>query len=163
MHPRIAPLVATLRLNSRLYRNCLAGLDDAAAQQRVQGAGATNSAAFVAAHLVDSRHYLLSLVGDSTPSPLKGAEGGFNDIAAVTSYPPLAEILAAWDRAGQALETRLAALAEADLNRPLGEDWPIEEKTLHGVLVFMVQHESYHLGQLGFLRKHAGLPAMAYT
>jgi uncharacterized damage-inducible protein DinB len=28
---------------------------------------------------------------------------------------------------------------------------------------FMVQHDSYHLGQLSLLRKRAGLPAMSYS
>ena len=32
-----------------------------------------------------------------------------------------------------------------------------------GALTFLVQHDSYHLGQLTFLRKLAGLPAMRYT
>jgi uncharacterized damage-inducible protein DinB len=32
-----------------------------------------------------------------------------------------------------------------------------------GALTFLVQHDSYHIGQLALLRKHAGLPAMRYT
>jgi hypothetical protein len=31
------------------------------------------------------------------------------------------------------------------------------------VLTFLVQHDSYHIGQLSLLRKHAGLPAMQYV
>jgi uncharacterized damage-inducible protein DinB len=31
-----------------------------------------------------------------------------------------------------------------------------------GALTFLVQHDSYHLGQLSLLRKWAGLPAMRY-
>ena len=31
------------------------------------------------------------------------------------------------------------------------------------LLTFMVQHDSYHLGQLSLLRKLAGLPGMSYT
>lgn len=161
MDPRVATLTAMVRLNSRLTRNCLDGLTDAAAQARISER--SNSAAFVAAHLVDSRHYLLGLLGDARPSPLTGAEGGFNDITKVTHYPSLAEIRAAWDAAGQALEARLAALTAAALAAPQGEGWPIEECTLFGVLTFMVQHESYHVGQLGLLRKQAGLAAMAYS
>ena len=163
MDPRVAPLAETLRLNSRLFRNCLTSLSDELARQRPAGKGPVNCAAFVAAHLADSRYYLLSLLGDATPSPLTGAEGGFNDIGKVTSYPTLAEIQAAWTSAGEALARRLEAATTAQLDAPLGDGWPIEQHTLLGVLVFMTQHESYHLGQLGLLRKHAGLPAMAYA
>ena len=163
MDPRVAPLAETLRLNSRLFRNCLASLSDELARQRPAGKGPVNCAAFVAAHLVDSRYYLLSLLGDATPSPLTGATGGFNDIANVTSYPTLTEIQAAWTSAGEALARQLDAATAAQLDTAVDPGFPIETQTLLGVLVFLVQHESYHLGQLGLLRKHAGLPAMAYA
>ena len=38
---------------------------------------------------------------------------------------------------------------------------------LHAILELntdlLVQHDSYHIGQLGFLRRQLGKPAMAYT
>ena len=40
---------------------------------------------------------------------------------------------------------------------------PIDDTSVLGLLGFMVQHDSYHLGQLSLLRKHCGLPAMAYS
>jgi uncharacterized damage-inducible protein DinB len=162
MDPRVTALADMLRLNSRLYQNCLAGLTDQAARERLSGAGPTNSAAFVAAHLVDSRYYLLDCLGVKQQSPLTGAKGGFNNIADVTAFPALADIRTAWHSAGELLGKRLAALTAADLDTPLAPGFPIETQTTLGLLSFMVQHESYHLGQLGLLRKHSGLPAMAY-
>jgi uncharacterized damage-inducible protein DinB len=162
MDPRLIGLAEILRLNTRLYRNCLANLSDQDARERPAGKGPTNSAAFVAAHLVDSRHYLLGLLGKDSPSPLKGADGGFNDISKVSSYPALSEIRTAWNAAGDALDRQLNAATAAQLDTPF-KDFPVETPTLLGVLAFMVQHESYHLGQLGLLRKHAGLEAMAYS
>ena len=161
MDPRVISLIEILRLNTHLYRNCLAGLTDEEARLRPAGAGATNSAAFVAAHLVDSRHYLLGLLGNKQPSPLKGAAGGFNNIDEVTSFPPLAEIQAAWTAVGEVLDRQLAAASTSQLDAVL-EGFPLEDNSLLGVLAFLVQHESYHLGQLGLLRKYAGQPAMVY-
>jgi uncharacterized damage-inducible protein DinB len=162
MDPRLSPLADMLRLNSRLYRNCLAGLTDEQARVRPAGPGPTNNAAFVAAHLVDSRYYLLSVLGVTEPSPLKGATGGFNDISQVTAFPPLTEIQAAWNTAGDTLGRRLGSVTAAELDAPLDPGFPVEPKSMLGVLTFMMQHESYHLGQLGLLRKHAGLAAMGY-
>ena len=160
MDPRILPLAETLRLNTRLFRNCLAGLADPEARERPSDS--TNSAAFVAAHLADSRYYILSLLGGTQSSPLKGAEGGFNDIAKVSAYPPVTEILAAWSGVADLLDRRLKTMTTAQLDAPLDPGFPLDNKSLLGVLTFMVQHDSYHLGQLGLLRKYAGLPAMAY-
>ena len=160
MDSRIAPLAEMLKMNTRLYRNCLAGLTDEKA--RVRPTGATNSAAFVAAHLVDSRYYLLSSLGSKETSPLKGAKGGFNKIDDVESYPPLAEIQKAWTAAGKALAERFDAMQAADLDAPLDPGFPIDNQTLLGLLTFLTQHESYHLGQLGLLRKYVGLAGMSY-
>jgi uncharacterized damage-inducible protein DinB len=160
MDPRIAPLAEMLRMNTRLYRNCLAGLTDDKA--KVRPTGATNSAAFVAAHLVDSRYYLLSSLGGKETSPLKGAKGGFNKIDDVSTYPSLEDIQAAWTSAGKALGRRLGAMTAAELDAPLDPGFPIDTKTMLGVLTFLTQHESYHLGQLGLLRKYAGLAGMEY-
>ena len=51
MDPRLAPLADLLNLNTRLLRNCLDGVDDAAARHRP--AAGTNHLAFLTAHLVD--------------------------------------------------------------------------------------------------------------
>lgn len=47
-------LYEIFKLNSRLYLNCLDGMDED--QARWRPTGATNSAAFVALHLLDSRY-----------------------------------------------------------------------------------------------------------
>jgi uncharacterized damage-inducible protein DinB len=161
MDPRVAPLIEMLDLNTRLFRNCLAGLADPEARERPSDR--TNSAAFVAAHLADSRYYILSLLGGTQTSPLQGATGGFNDIAKVATYPPIMEILAAWSGVTVLLDKRLKTMTTAELDAPLDPGFPLENRSLLGVLTFMVQHDSYHLGQLGLLRKYAGLPAMSYT
>jgi uncharacterized damage-inducible protein DinB len=160
MDPRIAPLAEILRLNTRLFHNCLASLVDDQARERPSEV--TNSAAFLAAHLVDSRYYTLGLLGVKQQSPLKGAEGGFNDISQVSSYPALAEIRKAWTTVAKVLDQQLAAIKPAELDAPLDPGFPLENKTVLGVVTFMVQHDCYHLGQLGLVRKFSGLPAMAY-
>ncbi len=162
MDPRLISPLDILRLNTRLYRNCLAGLTDDQAQKRPTGRGETNSAAFIAAHLVDSRYYLLNLLGQKVPSPLKGCEGGFNDISKVTGYPSLAEIQAAWTAVGELIERQLASMSPAALDAKF-DDFPMPTPSILGAVSFMTQHECYHLGQLGLLRKHAGLEAMAYS
>ncbi|MBK8006832.1 MAG: DinB family protein [Gemmatimonadetes bacterium] len=128
MDPRVASLAAITRLNGRLFHHCLDGLSDEAAQERP--GPQVNNIAFVAAHLVDSRHYMLALLGDARANPLPAPEGGFNDISKVTRYPTLAEVRAAWDAAGQALEARFGAATAAQLAAPQGEGWPIEEDAL---------------------------------
>jgi uncharacterized damage-inducible protein DinB len=161
MDPRVAPLADTLRLNTRLFRNCLKDLSDEQARQRPSAA--TNSAAFVAAHTANSRFFLLKLLGAERASPLDRYLGGWKSIDQLTEWPALAEVQAAWTEASHALRDRLAAMTPGELDAPHGTQFPIEDPSVLGVLAFLVQHDSYHIGQLSLLRKYAGLPAMSYS
>jgi uncharacterized damage-inducible protein DinB len=51
---------------------------------------------------------------------------------------------------------------ESKLQEKVRFKFPIEDNTKFGALTFMVQHETYHIGQLGILRRALGLPAMKY-
>jgi len=161
MDPRVQPLADTLRLNTRLFRNCLVDLTDE--QARVQPSPATNSAAYVAAHVTESRYLLLKLMGAEQPSPLDRYLGGWKSIDQITEWPTLDQIREAWSEVAHALRDRLAGMTAADWDAPHGTRFPPEGGSRLDLLGFLVQHDSYHIGQLSWLRKYAGLPAMKYS
>jgi len=160
MDPRIAALADILRLNTRLFRNCLDGLIDEMARRRPSEG--TNSATFVAAHVTDSRYFLLRVLGALGKSPLARYLEGVKGIDDARELPPLAEVQEAWTAASHGLREALAGLSPAALDGPPAAPFPVSA-TMLGALTFLVQHDSYHVGQLALLRKHAGLPAMRYT
>lgn len=161
MDPRVAPLAGILRLNTKLFDNCLDGLTEE--QGRVRPSGTTNSATFVAAHLVESRYYILKLLGAPRPCPLEKELGEWRSIDELTEWPSLERIRAAWTESARAIEERSADISAGELDAASGTRMPIEDTSTLGLFAFMVQHDSYHLGQLSLLRKHAGLPAMSYS
>lgn len=161
MDPRVAPLAEMLRLNTRLFRNCLDGLTGEQAQQRPSEA--CNSALFLGAHLVESRHYILTTLGAERPNPLERYTGGWKSIAEISEWPSLDEVGAAWSAVSAALAERLDRITAAELDAPITTQMPLETRTALGMLIFLVQHDSYHVGQLSLLRKYAGLPAMSYA
>jgi uncharacterized damage-inducible protein DinB len=160
MDSRIAPLAEILRLNTTLFRNCLDGLSDEQAAARPSGA--TNNAVFVAAHLTNSRYYLLKALGVEEPDPLALYLDGRMSLDEIEKLPPLSEIQAAWTKAAHLLRDRMAALTAVDLDGPSAAKFPLFNGTVLATLTFLVQHDSYHLGQLSLLRKYYGLPAMRF-
>jgi len=160
MDPRIAPLAEILRLNRKLFHNCLDGLDEDQAMTRP--APDANSAAYVAAHMVESRYYLLSQMGTERKSPL-GDRVGWKSLTEITSWPSLDEVKAAWSDSSDALDKRLREMTPKEADTPIETQFPIETKSTLGMLGFLVQHDSYHLGQLSLLRKTCGMPAMSYS
>jgi hypothetical protein len=160
MDPRVSPLLDTLKLNTRLALNCLDGLTESQALERPAG---VNSAAFVAAHLADSRHFLLRVLGAPAENPLARYLDGKRSIDDITELPGLDTIRDAWRSTAPLLEARLGAMTAAELAAPSGIRFPIDDRSVLGVLVFLVQHDGYHIGQLSLLRRMHGLPAMKYT
>lgn len=159
MHPALTPLAAILSLNRRLLLNSLDGMSDETARVR---AGAGNSAAFIAVHLVDARLYLLRTLGAEMTHPFGDRLATVTTIDDMTWYPTLDEIRAAWNAVSEGLEGALQGLTAEDLSRASPADFPIADSTLVGTVAFLTQHDSYHVGQVSLIRRLVGLGPMKY-
>jgi uncharacterized damage-inducible protein DinB len=161
MDPRIVALAETLRINTKLFRNCLHGMTQAQAESRANDG--SNSALWIAAHMVKARYGLVKRFGGDRANPLPVELVNAKGINDVKVWPSVQDVLAAWTDASHALRDRLAQLSAADLDAAVDVRFPVFEQTQFAVLAFMVQHDSYHLGQLSMMRKVIGLPGMSYT
>jgi uncharacterized damage-inducible protein DinB len=161
VNPVVRPLAQTLELNNRLLLNALDGVDENTA--RIRASERTNHILFLACHLVDARHYLARSIGLESESPFKAMLDEAEGIDDVKEYPSLEEVREAWKEVGERLSRHLADLSPADLEKPAPHAFPIEGgESLLGCLSFLVQHDSYHLGQVALLRRYIGLEAMSY-
>ena len=159
MLSEIAPLHAILLLNTRLLHHCLEGMDEATAMRRMTVD--SNSPAFLAAHLTQSRHYACMLAGQPITNPLEGRLKG-KTLDDIGPLPPLGEITAAWDEVSAHLLRVLGEVTTEDLGREATRRLPGSDGTLGSVLSFLAQHDSYHIGQMAILRRQLGFGAMRY-
>jgi uncharacterized damage-inducible protein DinB len=157
---RLAPLYDIYKLNSRLYLNCLDGMDDDRARWRPTDQ--TNSAAYLALHLVDTRYYLATHVSMTLTNPFAAILKEARGIGDLKVLPKLDDVRAAWKHVTGETRVRLGQMTDADLDRVASAKLPTDDERTIGMLSFLMQHESYHIGQLGLLRKQMGLAAMAY-
>jgi uncharacterized damage-inducible protein DinB len=82
----------------------------------------------------------------------------------VKEFPSVEEIRSAWKDISGTLSAKLSTLSDADLEKEFERPFPIEGgKTVLGALTFLLEHDSFHLGQIGFLRRFFGLEAMKYS
>jgi uncharacterized damage-inducible protein DinB len=161
MDARLTPLSTILDLNTDLLLNALDGLTDAEAQHRLPGGG--NSVAFLAAHLTDSRHFLASRLGHPLPNPLARYLADAKSIDEIRSWATLDQVRAAWISISAHLLTVLESLGTEQLDRPNAHRFPCDDTTGLGLIAFLTQHDSYHIGQVGFVRRQLGRPAMTYA
>jgi hypothetical protein len=150
-------ILSSFELNTTLFLNCLRGVDDAIALKRI-----SNRMAFIACHLVDARFYLAKLLGVEVGSSFGGVLDEITSIEDVSSLPVLHEIREAWVAVGETLVEKISTLSQAEFDASCDQTFPVSDSSMRGATLFLLQHESYHIGQLALLRKHHGLEAMSW-
>lgn len=150
-----------LALNTRLYLNCLDDLSDDVAGKRITDT--TNSIVFLACHLVEARCFLSEQVGTPLPNPFAALLKQARSIDDIRAYPPLEEIRRAWTEIAAMLDTVLRDVDDEDLREDSQQRFPVGDPSVLGGVAFLVQHESYHIGQMAMRRKAFGLAAMRYA
>jgi uncharacterized damage-inducible protein DinB len=161
MDQQVAPLAKMYELNTDLLLNCLDGLSDAEARRCLSGGG--NSVAFLAAHLADVRHFLAGRLGSPLPNPLARCLAEARSIADVREWPTLDEICATWRTVSAHLQGVFERLTAEELREDHVHRFPLGDSTRLGLIAFLAQHDSYHLGQVAFLRRQLGKDAMSYA
>lgn len=122
------------------------------------GPAGGNTAHWLLGHLVTERRYILRELGEQVPHA--DWEDGF-DIGATpgppADYPSPEELFVAYGESDERLSARLHGLTPEECARDWGEKaMPDGERSVLGALCFMQFHESYHMGQLGLLRRIVG-------
>jgi len=80
----------------------------------------------------------------------------------VGELPTLEEVRGAWKEVSRRVTDRIGEVDERAWSADAPVQFPVEDPTTLGMLAFLMQHDSYHIGQLAFLRKHLGFGAMEY-
>lgn len=161
MNERVGPLYEISALNTRLFRNTLSGVDDASAQSRPGPEG--NNMAFIAAHLLDARAWLARYLGVQYQHPFADELAAVTSIDEIERFPALDSVLAAWNEVSAHLRERLVSLTDEEIERESEQEFPIGDRSVLGGIAFMLQHESFHIGQLAFIRRLLGFGAMSYS
>lgn len=156
MHDRLAAVAAMFESNEQVFRGAVAGVTKSAWLHRP---GEANHLAFLATHLVGARHYIVRFAGGTSTDPLEAYHGGARDIGEMDRFPSAEEVIAAWDEVAPILSDSLDVVGGEFLDEDSGLPFPTPGPTRLDVLIFLAQHEAYHLGQMGLLRRVSGLPA----
>lgn len=150
-----------LNLNSRLFVNTLAGVSEEQSEERISSH--SNSFKWIATHTVWARFNILMFLGKPTENPYPGLFENFKPYDPDDKYPSLDEIKKQWARASELLKEALATIPDEILSADSPLKSPIGDNTNGGTLAFLVQHESYDIGQLGLLKKFLTKEAMSYS
>lgn len=154
MHPTLAPVVDLYQINTTLVPQALDGVKKADLATRPLDKA--NSIHWIVGHLATSRIGLGGMIGLDVEVPwtelfARGTEAGDS-----SAYPAIDEITDVWDHVSNGLLSRFGELSEDELLAPSPVKFPVSEETIRGVISFLSLHESYHVGQLAYLRRLLG-------
>lgn len=158
--PRLKSLSTIATLNRKLFLNCLEGITDEQLAYR-EGEG-SSTVGFIVCHLLDARGYVAQMVGGTVDNPLLLSLRSLESEKALAAYPTADNLRAAWKQVSDILAGRLELVAPSELDGPASDILPVQDRSRLAALAFFFQHESYHIGQLAYLRKRLTGRAMSY-
>jgi uncharacterized damage-inducible protein DinB len=152
-------LALIFKLNNNLIARSLDGLTDEDVWRQPAGSG--NPIGWILGHLTETRAGLLSDMG----APFDcGWSRAFQRGAALqdrTGYPARAAIEAAWKATHAAMRDAFANVTDDRLATPVARRPVPGVESLADLIAFCGFHESYHVGQIGFIRKQLGHSSIA--
>jgi len=152
-----APIATIFAANDDLALRALDGLTSK--QLWEAPTNRNNAMLWLAGHVVQTRSQLLGLLGEGFDT---GWGDRFNHGASVGDphdYPAGEEIERVMRRVSERLQARLAVLTDAQLAQPPATAIPGARSLADQVALFAF-HDSYHVGQMAFIRKALGYPAL---
>lgn len=145
-----------LRFNEQLLKMAITGFEEGHWGARPEKGA--NSAHWILGHITYSRLGMLRIAGAPiAPEPweenfhkgVKPDNGG--------DYPSPSFLVQRFRTAGESLATRFGEMTEEDAAKPSPREFPDGSKSVDGAMHFLYFHETYHLGQIGYVRRLEGL------
>lgn len=155
-------LIEQYDYHNMLFENVLENISHQDALVRINGN--TNHILWLAGNFVSTRYDLAKKLGATIENPNAAVYENHKAIQNDLTYPAINEILDGAESIRPILKTILADLPDSDLlTEPSFKTPPILDNTLLSYILFLIDRESYVIGQIAFIRKALGYEAMKYN
>ena len=157
-HPVAAPLAMMFTINDGLVSRALDGLAPHELWHRPNSRN--NPILWVAGHAVQTRAFVLKMLGEPFDTGWGDLFSRGSALREESAYPSREQIQEVAHEVNRRLHAAIAALDESQLAKPAsGPELP-GAKTVADQIGFFALHDSYHVGQLAYIRKGLGHPAL---
>lgn len=146
--------IGLYKISGMLVLQAVKEVDSEKLKERPQGSG--NSMAWILGHLTSGRFVLAKHLGMDETNPFGDLYARGSEVKDSSAYPEFEKILDTFKEITQATDQRMREISEDELSASLDDTYPGQEKTVRGALTFLGFHESYHVGQMAYLRRLLG-------
>jgi uncharacterized protein YndB with AHSA1/START domain len=120
----------------------------------------SNPMLWIFAHMVATRANILKLLGDDYDTGWGETFGRGAALQDTAGYPGREKINEVSREVNSRLYAKLGALTDADVSRAASRSFTNAVQTLGDQVAFLAMHDTYHVGQLAYVRKALGLPGV---
>jgi DinB family protein len=142
------------KFNNGIYERTVQGIPPE--QWLIQPSEHSNHLLWVVGHAAVTRAAAVRLLGGEWSAPWQDLFRRGQKRADGAQYPSVAEVQQAWSEIAARLIAALPNASPQSMGRPVDRGKPSIDGTVGGTVGFLCLHESYHLGQMGFIRKWLG-------
>jgi hypothetical protein len=154
MSPDFSLITSTFKANAGIFEKAIVGIPPE--QWLVKPNDNSNHLTWVAGHLVVMRALVPKLLGVEWSAPWEKLFDRGGKLVPSEQYPDPAEIKQAWSEVSGKLFVALENPSAEALARPAPrKEFSLDGK-VSGAIAMLSLHETYHMGQLGYLRKWLG-------
>jgi uncharacterized damage-inducible protein DinB len=154
METDFSMIVSIFKANKQLFEKATQGIPPE--KWLTRPSNDSNHLLWVAGHIVVHRAIILKLLGLAWLAPWAKLFARGAKLLAPEQYPEPGEIQHAWDDVSQKLSASLATVPAEVLAKPAPKESPSFDGTVGGQIAFLCFHETYHVGQMSYLRKWLG-------
>lgn len=142
------------KTNTDLFKKTIQGIPPD--RWLVRPGNDSNHLMWIAGHVVVHRAIVPKTLGENWSAPWEGLFARGAKLVAPEQYPGIAEIVQAWDDVSGKLSSSLASASQEMLAKPASKGLPTFDGKISGTFAFLSLHESYHMGQMAYVRKWLG-------
>ena len=150
----LATTIGLFNANTNLFQKVVHGLSEKS--WLAQPGPESNPLLWIAGHVVVHRALVPHIVGMEWSAPWQGLFARGAKRVASGAYPAPGEIQRAWSEISAKLPMAFERMTTELLRRPKFEGAMSLDGTVGGTVSVLSLHESYHIGQIGYLRKWLG-------
>jgi uncharacterized damage-inducible protein DinB len=150
----IASAAENYRFNSRFLENSVKDL--APEEWLRRPTETTNHIAWIVGHVAWTRGRLLHFIGTEWRQPALDPFARGVKLGEDSAYPSAEWLLGIWRESASVLTAALENVGEEALARPATQGPPSGDGKISGIVNFLAVHETYHGGQISYLRSWLG-------
>ena len=154
MKTDFALIARMFQKNGEVFARAIAGIPDE--QWLVSPREGSNHLNWIAGHITVMRSYVPRMLGQDWSAPWEKLYPRGGKLVPAEEYPSPAELRRAWKEVSDKLSAALVDVSAESLERPAPRPEFSMDGKVSGAIATLSLHETYHVGQAGYLRKLLG-------